>query len=554
MTILLLGNRNAVYSYTGSGYDLSQIPWVFAVKSDLSSLSGISVAAESTSVLAAIDVSVDMPVDYSVRQFIASDTVARTAVLVDNTATSVVAAVDVEADLGGSYSIGMLVKDTNCKYSVRGLVERPLTVRYDLSRAFAYATLAVNYGVHVVSNTTSPYRILQAINKYTISRYSLVENVQAATSCKYDLAVTTPVRRDLTAVYTIYEPLSEDIVTASVFAVGGVPVDFDDVSMSIDESSFCWAVTCTVSDVESWSNCQVGELITITIGTDNYVFEIDSRDRVTKFGENQYTVHGRSATLKYGEGAEPIYNTWGATSAHAVIDELVDTPVSITTLDWNIPADVLASDGETPMGVITRLAQAAGGIVYTTCDGILKVVPKHKVAPADYVISATDYSISDLDDIYSITESRTKKPGYNQVEVTNEPESSSDSITIEVSDIDKASLTATAKVTIFPFVPTLELQSSHLGVTIPSSTTEIVEEHIDQIEIINGAGSVQKPVFQLLSYEYIDADMGTLTANGVTITTAQKGTTLAKVTYSTKYHEFIVTATEAESTQIYTED
>jgi hypothetical protein len=312
-------------------------------------------------------------------------------------------------------------------------------------------------------------------------------------------------------------------------------------------------MTCVLSEEAGWVLCQVGSIVVITLGADNFIIEIDSRDRVTTFGGNQYTINGRSHTSKYGEGAEPVYNTWGATTANAVINSLVDTPIVIDTLDWNFAEDALSSDGETPISIISRIAHAVGGIVYTTCDGILRVVPKYKVAPADYVISSTDYSISDLDDIYSISESRTKKPGYNQVEVTDEPGSSMDVVSIEVTDIDTINFTASVRVTVFPFQPTFDLQSSHNGVTIPPSLTEIEEQLTEIVEIVNGVGSIARPLFTLVSYTYIDADMGILSCNGTAVSTLSKGTTLVEIKYITKYHHFIVTATEAEKTQIYTE-
>lgn len=554
MTILLLGNINKVYASLSSEYELLQIPWVFGVHSDSVHTSALLVDNMATSMLSSIDVSADIESSYSIRYYLWVDNITPHAIVVDRELISVVAAIDVEADTSIRFDIGRLYRDTRSKFSLLAPVSINTSVKYDLSKYIDYVVTGCSHGLAVSSDLVSKHNIRGMVNSDLHSYWLLKSELQSVTDCGYDLAVTNKVESTLRGVYTLYDPTSEDIVTTVSATINGTGIDFDTLNLTQDDASFCWAFTGSLSNLESWSRCSIGSELTIAIGTDNYIVEIDSRDKVTRFGEEDYTISGRSKVALYSDSIGSIYTTWDATTAHAAMSEVIPTQLNIGILDWALPSGVLTSDGETPIALVSRIALAAGGIVYTSCDGILNVVPKHKVAPADYDIAFTDHSVSDLDDIYSISETGTKKPGYNQVEVSDEPDNDSSSINIDVISTDTVQLEARVKVAIYPFVPTLTLQSSHDGVTISPSIEELIEELTETIEIIAGAGSTAKPVFSIVAYDYMDADMGLVSFSGSSLKTEIKGTTLVRVVYLTKYHSFTVTATEAESTQIYTEE
>ncbi|OYT14767.1 MAG: hypothetical protein B7C24_16585 [Bacteroidetes bacterium 4572_77] len=329
-------------------------------------------------------------------------------------------------------------------------------------------------------------------------------------------------------------------------------MEFDSLDFTIDESTYCWSLSGEVSNRDEWVLAEPGLEIEVQIGADTYLFIIDSRERTESFGEQSFKVTARSKTSVFGVGSLPIHKTWGNTTAHDVINELIDD-VNISIVNWNLPDGTLSSEGETAIAIVTKIATAAGGIVYTDSVGQLQVVPKYKVEPANYNLSNVDHIFSDMDDMFELTETKELAPGYNQVQISNEPESAENVIQISVHSKDLEALTAVLKVIIFPFVTEVTLLTSRNGVTINPSVTE-TEEFTETIEIINGVGQVPFPIESIVSSSYLDTDLGNLSTSGITINTIIKGTTLLEVTYITQYHLVSISADTAKIIQLYMEE
>jgi len=327
---------------------------------------------------------------------------------------------------------------------------------------------------------------------------------------------------------------------------------FDNLSFSIDENSYCWSLTGQVSDREQWVLAEVGKEIEVQIGADTYRFIIDTRERVEIFGESSFNVTARSKSSKYGEGSIPLHKTWGNTTTDTVINELIDTP-SINIPNWNLANGVLISEGETPIALVTRIANAVGGIVYSDSEGDLYIVPKYKIAPANYDITNVDHVLSDFDDVFELKETKEFKPGYNEVWVSNEPDSNEGSIVISEHEINKVNLTAILKVVVFPFVLSIELLTSRNNVTILPSEIQ-TETLTEVIEIVDGVGNVSQPVLSIDSHTYLDLDLGTLVFNNTNISSFNKKTSLLEITYVTQFHFVTIQSDIAKDIQVYVEE
>ena len=281
---------------------------------------------------------------------------------------------------------------------------------------------------------------------------------------------------------------------------------------------------------------------------------IDSRVRKTAFGAGAYSIEGRSPTMELGEGATPVHKTWDTITAHDAIQELAGNSAIINIMDWTIPDGVLISEGYNPITIISNIAKAGGGVLYTTGEGVLVVEKDFKIAPPLYDINNTDHVFSDLDDIYEISESREITPGYNSVEVSNEPDTDLSSILIEQLSLDKVTNTARIKIEIFPFVTSVQLNTSHLGMTITPDALPVTEELTELVEIIDGSGNVSKPIKTIVSSTYQDNDLGVLDNKGAGLTTHIPGNSLLSIVYITEYHLATVVSLDSEKVQVYTEE
>lgn len=555
MTILILGNINHVETVLQSSYDMIQDSYDFGVQMDIESSLTILVISEIISGVASVGVSSDLYSEYAIREYLFSTKESFYSILVIGETSSAVSALGVSSDIDMVYNIGQLFKDIEAVYSIRIPVSDDSLYRYDLSRFKAYIEHTCEHALTVSDDIYSDYLLRHSLYSDTEIPYLILAEHFSETESLFDLLTTTSIESFLRVVYTIYDPTSENIVTDVIVSINGININFDNMSLSIDESSYCWALTGNLSAVSDWSLCIPGTELLVTVGSDDYLFIIDTRNSDTAFNSENYSINARSITSVYGEGAEPIHDTWPATTTDSVINSLINV-AEINIGSWNLTDDLLVAEGDTPIAVVKKITEARGGIIYTKGDGTLVIEKKYKQEPPLYDINNTDHSISDLDDIYSISESREVKAGYNQVEVSDEPDSSSTFISIVTKEntLDKANLTAIIVVRIYPFSDYIELLSSHDDIIITPSTVPLYEEISETIEIVDGVGSTSQAVYNIISTDYQDDDMGAISHKGSSITTEIAGITLLNITYRTQYHELLLIAQDAEKIQIYLED
>jgi len=338
--------------------------------------------------------------------------------------------------------------------------------------------------------------------------------------------------------------------------------DFRSISLDTDEDSYCISMKAELLDPDEWSLCTTGSEITIDINGTSFLFIIDNRERTRSFGETSYSIEGRSITAKLGEGnASQLYYEWESDqTAQSIVQGLCDDhsiTLSWDILDWTIPANTLIAEGEYPIEVIRRIADAAGAILQTTPGGTLKVQPKYSVTPSHYYDAdqTPTITLDDADDIISISETKDLRSLYNAVILMNKDLDSDISYSIEEIDWDYDSKSVTLAVRVYPFQDSVELLSagdpSLVSIVNYGEQTESVEEII---EIVEGQGSSEKPIFSVDSYSYNWDNLGSLEHDGTNLYTNVVGESLLNITYTTKYHKFVVTHDERTTTLFYTEE
>lgn len=511
--ILIFGSSGGmIFSEIEAPYELVQDSWQTEVRNDLTSVLSISVS---------------------------SDTEAPYGVLLS-------------ADTEALYDANWVFNSLEGTYSIHGRIHSDLMAPYTIKSNFVINDLSLPYGINISSDLKGSFSLSTLIYTDLESQYNMLYAVSSDVAITYNLSATNFVFTDVIASYTLFDISSETIIdTFTAFTSSGGVIGISSASINIDESSFCWSLDATLVDEESWLKCPAGSELTFTLNGDPYVFIVDSRDRTISYGEWGFNISGRSNTSVYGTGALPIYKTWDKVSAYSVFSELVTSDLQIDILDWGLIAGRLVSEGETPIQIVQRLAEANGGIIYTTGSGTLVVAKKYTVPPPDYSIFNTDLTLSSLYDINSLTETKERKPGYNSVEVMDEADTSNTITSISAILIDSVNLVAELKVVLFPFVDTVTLYTSHSGVVLSPSLSPIDEEVIELVEFVDGVGSVSAPIFSIVDEHWQDNYLGDIVFDGTQLKSEVDGNSLLSLTYITQYHKVNLTASEAEALQVY---
>ncbi len=337
------------------------------------------------------------------------------------------------------------------------------------------------------------------------------------------------------------------------------------LNMSSDEDSYCLNFQAELSNAIDWTQCAVDTEVQVTLDDDGSIvqfhFIVDERVRDRSFGQTTYNVSGRSITAILGEGkALSLTKTWEETqTAKSIVEELcveVGLTLNWEILNWSIPAKTLVADGEFPIQVIQKIAEAAGAILQTEFDGrTLSVLYKYPVSPTNYENAVSELNITDVDDMFSVNETKEIKPGYNSVLVMDEDYTSSDALSIE--EHSSGVGWSVIKIYATPWQEE-EINLIHAGDDSKVAITYegIVDETIEQenVQVIDGKCSVSRGIHNLITYSYNYTDLGTLTISDDTnILTEIIGHSLMTIEYETKYHQFRLEHTEPIKTLFISE-
>jgi len=171
-------------------------------------------------------------------------------------------------------------------------------------------------------------------------------------------------------------------------------------------------------------------------------------------------------------------------------------------------------DGKAPIDVIKEIVNELGGVLQPYPDGSIHAVRRYRVDSDKYSPALAVKTYSTGLDFISLEEDTEKRDGYNKFSVTNV--SVSKSWNFESERINDSSYKLKAyKVpwtSDIPVVTTSELTN----VTISNIMGPVSEELEEEIEIVSGAGSVDKPCYFVNLVDYkTSTNLGVVTISKV---------------------------------------
>jgi len=261
--------------------------------------------------------------------------------------------------------------------------------------------------------------------------YNLTSDLYKDFNYIYDITNTVTTEKDFKYIYSLYEQASESINNSFTATIGTDSIRFIQLSVSCDEDSYCFSFSGSVASKTDWDLCVPDSAITIVINSTKTIeLVIDERARQRSLEKTKYTVKGRSNTSRLDfPHAEAITEDYSATTALTIVKAMADIE-SITLdfdiYDWAIPKDTFSVDEQSPLAIIKTLATAAGAVTQTKENGDLWIRYKYPYSPTTFGDVTQDITITDVDDIFSLSESFDLKKGYNKVLLSDKELSSQD--------------------------------------------------------------------------------------------------------------------------------
>lgn len=214
-------------------------------------------------------------------------------------------------------------------------------------------------------------------------------------------------------------------VTATI---GGIAIDPIDFNIKTDLDSYCWQGGIKISDsqyqkVKAKLDVARGSepLVIVVVNGVSYSFIAEEISRNRVFGNYSYSISGRSITAQLGK--DYAHSQGGTINqdlyASQIINmQLADLPFTIDRFevkDWLIPAGTLNTSNQTPISIISQIAQACGAeAISDPLEPKLSIIPRWK-KPAWEMATATADLVIPMGVVQSISDQKRVNPRYNTV-------------------------------------------------------------------------------------------------------------------------------------------
>lgn len=214
-------------------------------------------------------------------------------------------------------------------------------------------------------------------------------------------------------------------VTATI---GGIAIDPIDFNIKTDLDSYCWQGGIKISDsqyqkVKAKLDVARGSepLVIVTVNGVSYSFIAEEISRNRVFGNYSYSISGRSITAQLGK--DYAHSQGGTINqdlyASQIINmQLANLPFTIDRFevtDWLIPAGTLNTSNQTPISIISQIAQACGAeAISDPLEPKLSIIPRWK-KPAWEMATATADLVIPMGVVQSISDQKRVNPRYNTV-------------------------------------------------------------------------------------------------------------------------------------------
>ena len=193
------------------------------------------------------------------------------------------------------------------------------------------------------------------------------------------------------------------------------------------------------------------------------------------------------------------------------------------------------------MDVLQKLASAAGATIDCEPDGSLSVNYIYPVSVPNYDSATPDQEYFDADHNFNMNEQMVTSKLVNKLRILDvQPGTSRDSIEFEQ---DKVDFTR-GVLKVFPQPWRTDVRVEHTSNSQVSATKVGVEtqELTETVEVIGGKGSVSKPIYEIVSLEWLFQNLTGVAfevdSNEFTTTHATKKESLLVITYRTRFVEF----------------
>jgi hypothetical protein len=370
----------------------------------------------------------------------------------------------------------------------------------------------------------------------------------------------------------IFDTAIGNVTIVTSITIDGQPVFSPSINIDLDEDRATIDASISITNPAYFSLCKRNNPVVISINATQYHFIIREISTASGVHVDTYALKCQSPVAILQSNSTPLLQKeFESDLASNIVQELADI-AGLTVdwqvyhngqlVDWTIPPGLLFANNEKPLAVMRKITEACGAKIQSKPDGNLEIMHEFPVRVPDWSTATPAYIINNLVRFRSMSSVDQEKSGANTVYV-------SDQTTAEKTwQLEEEEVSATKKRVLGWHTPwdTTEVVLSHtstdadveivyIGVEEPDYpiTPDDEGEDVDPeiIEIVDGEGSVSRPIYEIVTSSYETHDnLGSITfSEDGKITTEIKNETVLSIRYKTKYHVWEVTSPNVNDVQ-----
>lgn len=314
--------------------------------------------------------------------------------------------------------------------------------------------------------------------------------------------------------------------------------------LSIDQDSPVWLADIEIADLATYQSVAIGDDLALTIDDTEYALVCDGKAMTRDGIAPGLTLKAVSPVARLGSTFTAPTTLGTISTARATVERTLAQTVDWQIVDWVLPVTAESLEA-TPLDLARQIVAAAGGLLESRPDGSLVARYRYPVDIPDYA-TATATALTDAD---LLSQQDALDPGlrHDRWVIIGED---LDQATVKLEESVEGDDPTTHRVRAYPW-PWRSVTLVHTGDsnTYLSPVGQIVETHEELIEIRAGTGTVSYPIASVDSVTYQHVDLGAVTTDGTTLTTATPGYSLLWIRYRANSWQWLVSNAQGEVIQ-----
>lgn len=426
-------------------------------------------------------------------------------------------------------------------------------VVYDLRPDKVTAPFALPAPLKVQTGTEVVYNLRPRVNAPFDIPAQLTFRVNAPFDVAYKLRLRDRVTRPTTVVYTLVDETGvnvTDLITLTLVRTGEViPIEGGDVQIS--EGANIWTGSLTLARITDADKFVFDDDVILDLNGEIYEMVVDSIQQ-NRAGPADVSailrVLSKSARFDVPRSAEVTHIFDTPTNARAAAEFLLGVVIDWRTVDWLLPANRFGVENASALDAVAILAQAVGAALETNPDGTLYVRDQYEVRVSDYLTATPSHVFLAEDSILAIAETLGPQEIVNRLRIRDD-EGSLFQDRMEFEPDTDNELVGTMSIFPSPFRD-MDLDTTRFNppIIILSKIGTVEITKVEEIEIIEGEGTVGFPIFAIDNTQYLDVDLGALTFDPDSETVRSSDPvnkfSLVEITYRTRAIQFRVESTQ----------